>query len=121
MDLSKLKALELPTEEIEIEILGESQKVQITTYDDAVQSDMVDIDENFKTDGERRMRKLLLTKCARLSEADADLLISRDNHAVTQIINGIFNLRDRFVKARNEIRENARKNSAGEISPVTKG
>jgi hypothetical protein len=121
MDLSKLKALELPTEEIEVEILGEKQKVKISAYDDAVQSDMADIDENFKTDSERRLRRHLLTYCANLNEEDADLLISRDNHAVSAIVNGIFDLRDRFVKARNEMREKARKNSKGGNLPDTKG
>lgn len=121
MDLSKLKALELPSEEIEIDILGEKQKVKVCAFDDAIQTDMTDITENFKLDGERRLRMLLLTTCAGLSEDDATLLIAKENRAVTQIINGIFDLRERFVKARNEIRKKAEKNSGGENLPDTKG
>ena len=114
IDLTKLKALELPTKEIEVDILGETQKAKITAMSDSLSLDIVDIRNN-NTVHEFEMRKLLLTKCAGMSDADAELLCAREGAAAAKIISGILDLTDEFDTARAKLREEAKKKS----NPVT--
>ena len=45
LDLSKLKALELPKKEISVEILGEEQKLEVQAFGDDIWVDISDITE----------------------------------------------------------------------------
>ena len=112
MDLSKLNALEIPSEEIEVEIHGEKQKCTICAMGDDVPLDLPD------NKRESTMRKHLLVSCAKLSEADADALCAKDGRAVAFIVGKILDLTDRFDEERKKIAEEAKKKAVTE-SPGT--
>ena len=109
IDLTKLKALALPSKEINAEVLGETQKLTVTAYGDDISLKMADIVENFPTDGELRVRELLLTECAGMSADEAHLYISRDGKGAAGVLREIFDLTHEFDKARREQREAAKK------------
>ena len=111
LDLSKLKALELPKKEIEVEILGEPQKVEISAFGDDIYLELADIKDTNPTNSEYLSRKLLLVKCAGLTEDDAKILLSKDGKAATKILSAIFEITDAFDSERKKIRENAKKKS----------
>ena len=111
LDLSKLKALSIPEKEIEVEILGEPQKLKITAFGDDVSVRMADIRENKPDECEINLRKILLVSCAGLSPDDADLLLQRDGIAASKILSEIFTLSKEFDSERKKIREQAEKNS----------
>jgi hypothetical protein len=119
LDLSKLAALELPKKEIEVNILGDVQKVTVSAFDDGVSLDIADIAEVYPESQERRVRKKLLCECAGLSEDDAEKLIRYDRNAAFVIVNAVFDLRDEFLKARETERAKAEKNSNREGSVLT--
>lgn len=112
IDLTKLKALELPSKEITAEVMGEAQTVKITAYGDDISLCMTDISDNFPTDGELRIRKLLLVECAGMTEEDAQLYISCDGKGSAEVLKEIFALTDEFDKSRKAAREDAKKKSA---------
>lgn len=108
LDLTKLKALELPTKEIEVEILGEKQKVKISAMGDDLTLDIGDLRKK-ELKSEVKIRRLLLEKCAGLSPEDAALLCTKGGEAAAKIISAILDLSDEFDAARAEIREAAKK------------
>lgn len=112
INLAKLKALELPSKEITAEVMGEAQTVKITAYGDDVSLRITDITENFPTDSELRIRKLLLEECAGMSAEDAELYISRDGKGAAGVLKEIFALTADFDKSRKAAREDAKKKSA---------
>jgi hypothetical protein len=116
LDLSKLSALELPSKEIEVEILGDTQKIRVYAYDDGVSLDIADIADAHPESQERRVRTMLLIECAKLSSNDAEKLVRYAKDATVEIINAIFDLRKEFVDARNREQEAAQKNLTGEKS-----
>ena len=119
IDLTKLKALELPTKEIEVDILGETQKVKISAMSDDLSLDIRDIRNN-NTVHEVKVRKLILTKCAGMSDADAELLCQRDGGSAAKIISAILDLSDEFDAARAKIRKEAKKKHNPESMESTK-
>ena len=119
LDLSKLSALELPKNEIEVDVLGVKQKITVTAYDDGVSLDIADIADTHPESQERRVRKMLLCECAKLSENEAEKLIRYDREACYAIITEIFNLRQKFVDAQKAEREKAKKNSVAETKMDT--
>jgi hypothetical protein len=116
LDLSKLSALELPSKEIEVKILGDTQKIRVYAYDDGVSLDIADIADAHPESQERRVRTMLLIECAKLSSNDAEKLVRYAKDATVEIINAIFDLRKEFVDARNREQEAAQKNLTGEKS-----
>ncbi len=111
IDLSKLKLFELPKKEIEIDILGEKQKVTVSAHSDAELIRIFDIKDTFKGDSSFRIRKLLLSSCVEgMTEDDAEMLISKCYPAAAVLLDAIFELTDEFEKARNAERESAEKN-----------
>lgn len=116
MDLSKLKALELPTEEIEVEILGEKQKVKIAALDDVAAILVTGIAEENICDAEKelKVRRLVLEKCIipPLSSEEVDLLITKASAVVSEISPVALKLTREFGNARKKTREEAEKNSA---------
>lgn len=110
-DLSKLKALEFPKREIEVEILGEKQHFTVRAYGDAMLLDLADIRAGFPETAERRWRHSILLTCVDgMTEEGAGLLLERAGEASVVILNEIFNLSDEFNKAREKITEEAEKN-----------
>lgn len=118
IDLSKLKALELPSKEIEVEILGEVQKLTITAMGDDLSLDIREMRTELEL-SEVATRKRLLEKCARLSAEDATILCERDGSAAAKIISAILDLSDEFDAERLKIREEAKKKQEVEITEVT--
>ena len=112
IDLSKLKALALPSKEIEAEVLGEKQKVTITAYGDDVSLRMADIMDNYPSEGELRVRLLLLQECAGMSEEDARLYLAKDGKGAAGVLRAIFDLTAEFDKSRLSARDAAKKKSA---------
>lgn len=109
IDLSKLKALELPSKTITAEVLGEPQNVTIKAYGDDVSLRMADITANYPDDGELRIRQLLLVECAGMDEDSALLYIRMDGKGSAAVLREIFKLTDEFDKKRAEAREAAKK------------
>lgn len=118
IDLSKLKALKLPSKEIEVEILGEIQKLTITAMGDDLSLDIREMRTELEL-SEVATRKRLLEKCAGLSAEDANLLCERDGSAAAKIISAILDLSDEFDAERLKIREEAKKKQEVEITEVT--
>lgn len=116
LDLSKIPAVELPKKEISVTLLGVKQTLTVSAYDDGTSLDIADIAEAHPDSQERRVRKLLLMECAKLDEDTAEKLIRFHREAVYDIINAVFELRNDFVKARQEETEKAQKNLTGEKS-----
>lgn len=111
LDLSKLKALELPKKRIEVKIIGERQSLEISAFGDDISVRMADIRENKPDECEINLRKILLVSCAGLSPEDADLLLQKDGEAASKILSEIFLLANEFDRERQKIREQAEKNS----------
>lgn len=116
LDLSKLSVLELPSKEIDVKILGDTQKIRVYAYDDGVSLDIADIADAHPESQERRVRTMLLIECAKLSSNDAEKLVRYAKDATAEIISAIFDLRKEFVDARNREQEAAQKNLTGEKS-----
>lgn len=112
IDLTKLKALELPSKEITAEVMGEEQKLTIHAYGDDVSLNMADIVENYPSDSELRIRQMLLVKCAGMTDEEAALYISRDGKGAAGVIREIFALTGEFDKSRKAERDKAKKKSA---------
>lgn len=109
IDLSKLKALELPSKEVTAEVLGEPQKITITAYGYDLSLQMNDIRENFPTDGEFRVWVLLMTTCAGMSEEEATLYIVKDYKGAAALIKEINALTRQFDKMCEDKRQEAKK------------
>lgn len=110
LDLSKLKVMTLPRKTVEVAICGEPQKVTIRAFNDEISLRLPMITENFPTDGESRIRALLLEECAGLDHEQAVLLLENDGAAAGKIVSEIFKLTDDFYKSREEMRKEAEKN-----------
>jgi hypothetical protein len=111
IDLSKLKALALPSKEVTAEVLGEKQTVSITTYGYDVSLKIDDLRLNYPQDGEFRVWMLLLTECAGMSADDAALYISRDGKAAAELIKEINKFTKEFDKVCEDKRSEAKKKS----------
>lgn len=117
IDLTRLKAVELPTKEVEVEVLGEKQKVKISAISDSGYLDFVSIREAAPERAESKIRLWILENCAGMSAADAALLMERDGKCAAAIVAEVFALTDEFTKAQAEARESAKKKQT-EPSPT---
>lgn len=108
IDLTKLKALELPTKEIDIEVLGDAQKVKIMAMSDEISLNIRDIRDSGEI-SEVKVRQHLLKSCANFSDEEARLLCQKDGAAVALIISAILDLTEKFDKERARIRKEAKK------------
>ena len=115
LDLSKLKALELPKKEISVEILGDEQKLEVQALDDETAikiaaiagSDGIGEDEKEL----RARREMLRGGVVGISDDDIDLLMKKAAAVVTKIMLEIRDLTAEYGKARNATREEVEKNS----------
>lgn len=110
LDLSKLKALELPKKEITVEILGEEQTLEIRAFADDTLLKLSDLKESHAENFEIESRNLILKTCTDMSQDDISCLIRMDGNAASEIIKGIFALNDEFNEERRKIRDQAKKN-----------
>lgn len=116
LDLTKLKALEMPSGEVEVKILGEKQIVKVTAPDDATAAKLYDIGTAEGKGGAEitvEVARLVLNTCVPgLAAEDAELLISRAlSSAAVPIIAKARDLRIEFDKAKAEAAEEAKKKS----------
>ena len=111
IDLTKLKALAMPSKEVTAEVLGEKQTVKITTFGYDVSLQIDDLRLNYPADGEFRVWMLLLTTCAGMTAEEAALYISRDGKGASALIKEIGKFTKEFEKSCDEKREEAKKKS----------
>lgn len=109
LDLTKLPALELPSEEFEFDFLGTKQSTKITAADDEAFLDTADLRENSVY--EAKIRRYFLKRCTDLTDKDIDLIMSRDGKAAADILTKIFELSDKFTAEQKRLREEAKKKS----------
>lgn len=115
LDLSKLKALELPKKEIEVEILGEVQKVEISALDDESAVRIAAIHETGsipEDEREIRIRKeILKAGVPGISDDEINVLMTKAGSLVTNIMVEIRDLTAEYAKSRSEARSEIEKNS----------
>lgn len=115
LDLSKLKALELPKKEIEVEILGEVQKVEISALDDESAVRIAAIHETGsipEDEREIRIRKeILKAGVPGISDDEIKVLMTKAGAVVTNIMVEIRDLTAEYAKSRSEARSEIEKNS----------
>lgn len=125
IDLSKLKALELPTKEIEIEILGEKQTTVITALPmtAAVKiSTMAEIDKKDPNLPTNVIRLVLELGAKEIAKEDIDMLLDMDYPAAAKIaaeirdLTGTFNSEKSKTKKEFEKNSDAAKSASGKIS-----
>ena len=109
IDLTKLKALELPSKEIQIEVLGEPQTVKIKAYTDDISLCIGNIEDRNPNSSDLLIWKMLLEKCADFSPEDADLYLALDLNGASGLVREIYALTAEFRKKRAEKRAEAKK------------
>lgn len=125
LDLTKLKALELPSAEVEVKLLGEAQTVKVTAPNDEVAARLYDIGIDEKRSSAEvtlAVARLVLETCVPdLTAEDAELLLKRAlTTAVFPIVGKVRDLRLEFDKTRTEAAEKAKKKSEAETSQKEK-
>ena len=113
LDLSKLSALELPSKEIEVEILGENQTVKISALDDEVSLRILSInssDDIAEDNKQVQIRRIALEHGTALTEEEITMLMRKAASAANFIFVSISQLTKEFSAARQKIREEAKKN-----------
>ena len=120
LDLSKLKALELPKKEISVEILGDEQKLEVQALDDetAIKIAAIAGSDGIGEDEKeiRARREMLRGGVVGISDDDIDLLMKKAAAVVTKIMIEIRDLTAEYGKARNVTRGEVEKNSAPAVS-----
>lgn len=115
LDLSKLKALELPKKEIEVEILGDVQKVEISALDDESAVRIAAIHETGsipEDEREIRIRKeILKAGVPGITDDEINVLMTKAGSVVTNIMVEIRDLTAEYAKSRSEARSEIEKNS----------
>ena len=125
LDLSKLKALELPKKEITVEILGEEQKLEVQALDDetAIKIAAIASSDGIGEDEKelRARREMLRGGVVGISDDDIDLLMKKAAAVVTQIMLEIRDLTAEYGNSRNVTRGEVEKNSAPAASDSVNG
>lgn len=114
LDLSKLKALELPKKEITVEILGDEQKLEVQALDDETAIKIAAIASADISEDEKELRarrEMLRGGVVGISDDDIDLLMKKAAAVVTKIMIEIRDLTAEYGKSRNVTRGEVEKNS----------
>lgn len=114
IDLSKLKALELPSREIEVDILGEKQTLKIVCPSERAQSAIADIAANNLDTPElssKILDKFLEAGAPELSAEDRELLLDRSYKTAGEIAEQIRKLITEFTESRKKLISDVKKNS----------
>lgn len=119
LNLARLRAVELPKKDIDVEILGEKQSLTISAIPDSGYLDFVSIRDNAPEKAESRIRMWILENCAGMTAEDAALLMARDGKSAAAIVGEVFVLSDEFVKAQEAARAEAKKKQIEQ--PLTVG
>ena len=112
IDLSKLKALELPTKEIDVEILGDVQKVKIICPGD---NTAVAVSACYQEQGkdpyltETIIRLFLTASLPDITPEDIDMIIAKDFKAATVIAAAARDLLQEFITAKKQEKTKAKK------------
>lgn len=121
LDLTKLKALELPTKEIEVEILGEKQKVKITCPGEDLAAAVSAMYAVRGEDGTLSVDVIKMFLAAALPDVDAEdiaVITKRDFKSATIIAAAARDLLTEFIKAKKKCHEETEKNlPAAESTP----
>ena len=115
LDLSKLKALELPKKEITVEILGDEQNLEVQALDDETAIKIAAIASADISEDEKELRarrEMLRGGVVGISDDDIDLLMKKAAAVVTKIMIEIRDLTAEYGKARNVTLGEVEKNSA---------
>ena len=115
LDLSKLTALELPSKEIELNILGEIQTVKVCALDDESSLKIISISaDDTISDGDKQIiiRRLVLEKAVlpSLSSDEINLLMTKAAASVLSIYIAVSELTKEFAEARQNVSDEAKKN-----------
>ena len=119
LDLSKLKALELPKKEITVEILGDEQNLEGQALDDETAIKIAAIASADISEDEKELRarrEMLRGGVVGISDDDIDLLMKKAAAVVTKIMIEIRDLTAEYGKARNVTLGEVEKNSAPAVS-----
>ena len=119
LDLSKLKALELPKKEITVEILGDEQNLEVQALDDETAIKIAAIASADISEDEKELRarrEMLRGGVVGISDDDIDLLMKKAAAVVTKIMIEIRDLTAEYGKARNVTLGEVEKNSAPAVS-----
>ena len=119
LDLSKLKALELPKKEITVEILGDEQNLEVQALDDETAIKIAAIASADISEDEKELRarrEMLRGGVVGISDDDIDLLMKKAAAVVTKIMIEIRDLTAEYGKARNVTIGEVEKNSAPAVS-----
>ena len=119
LDLSKLKALELPKKEITVEILGDEQNLEVQALDDETAIKIAAIASADISEDEKELRarrEMLRGGVVGISDDDIDLLMKKAAAVVTKIMIEIRDLTAEYGKARNVTRKKKKKNSSPAVS-----
>lgn len=113
LDLTKLKALELPTKTVEVTVLGEKQSVTVSALDDeaALRIASAAGDESM-TEAEREIavrRDILRLGVPGITGDDIDLLMRRAGNTVAEIIIHVRELTTEYAAARSAAAGDAEK------------
>lgn len=120
IDLTKLKALELPTKEIEVDILGEKQKVKVTCPGDDVAVKVATLYEQKGDSCELTVAvtKIFVSACLpELGGDEIDMLIAKDFAAASKIAAAGQKLFRDFAKSKKKASEELEKNLSAAESP----
>jgi hypothetical protein len=113
LDLSKLKALELPTEEIEIEILGEKQSITITCPPDTVAVEIAEKAQMNSADTPIEIIKtILIAGMPDVSKEDIAIWLEKDFKSAAEAAAKVRDLMGKFAKLKEEKRKEIEKNSS---------
>ena len=115
LDLSKLNALELPSKEIEVNILGDIQTVRVCALDDESSLRIIALSaDDTKSDGEKQViiRRMVLEKAVlpSLSNDEINLLMTKAAASVLSIYIAVSELTREFAEARQNVSDEAKKN-----------
>ena len=113
LDLTKLKALELPTEEIEIEILGEKQSVTICCPPDTVAVEIAEKAQMNSADTPIEIIKtILIAGMPDVSKEDIVIWLEKDFKSAAEAAAKVRDLMGKFAKLKEEKRKEIEKNSS---------
>jgi hypothetical protein len=112
LDLSKLKALELPSKEITINIAGQEQSVTVKALNDETSIQVALLGEK-KEDADTLLkihRTVLLNGIDGISAEDVDVLCQKAMPVAMSLVSSIRDLTVEFAKQRESVSAEAKKN-----------
>ena len=122
IDLSKIKARELPKKTVKVNILGTEQEQEITvlTGENRIRTWSLDFSVNADESTVKRV-KICLEAGAKLPEKDVDLLIKLDWDAAVQLAGEVLACTREFDGEITAAKAAAEKNLKADVSTATAG